>query len=116
MSAPEELLAFQLRASGVPHRREVVFHMGRRWRMDFVIDAPMKPRWGAARLAVEVDGGSWSLGKTGHTSGLGFQRDKEKQDAALRDGYVVYRVTPLMVKRGQALSTICELVRGEDAS
>lgn len=49
MSAPEDLLAFQLRASKIACEREFRFHPTRRWRFDFA--------WQPEKLAVEVEGG-----------------------------------------------------------
>ena len=39
MSAPEDTLAFQLKAVGIPFEREVQFAKPRRWRADFVVQA-----------------------------------------------------------------------------
>ncbi len=94
-SEPEELLAWQLRAVGIPFQREFRFAPPRKWRADFII---------SLRLLVEVDGGSWTGGR--HTSGAGFEKDCEKQSAAAIAGYRVIRVTPAMVEDGRALKWI----------
>jgi hypothetical protein len=105
MSAPEDLLAFQLKAVGIPFEREVSFAAPRRWRADFVIPAKCPyPAHGHAPLLIEIDGGTW--GTSRHTTGAGFQRDAEKLNAAVLLGYRPLRFTPEMVESGVALQTI----------
>jgi hypothetical protein len=101
MSAPEELLALQLRAVGIPFEREVVLPelKPRRWRWDFVI----------GRLLVEVQGGTWVGGK--HSRGPGQQNDAEKQNSAVVSGFTVLTVMPVHIKGGQALAWIEAMVR-----
>lgn len=60
------------------------------------------------KIGIEVDGGMWMKG--GHTSGVGASRDREKDDLSLRDGWIVYRCTPDMVKSGHAIDTIKILI------
>ena len=75
MSHLADLFALQLRAAGIEgYVREIKFHPARRWRFDFA--------WEAERIAVEVDGGQWLSG-TGHNSGVGRERDCEKDAEAL---------------------------------
>lgn len=100
----EKLLAFQLAASHVPFVQQYRFHESRKWRFDFA--------WPAWSIACEIDGGTWKT-KSGHTSGIGFENDRQKDDAALRLGWIVYRCTPAMVKSGQALETITQLLRSK---
>lgn len=57
------------------------FHPVRRWRFDFA--------WPDQRVAVEIQGGTFSRGKSGHTSGVGVQRDCEKRNAATLLGWRV---------------------------
>jgi hypothetical protein len=101
MSAPEELLALQLRAVGIPFEREVVLPelKPRRWRWDFVI----------GRLLIEVHGGTWIQGK--HSRGPGQHNDAEKQNSATVAGYSVLTVMPVHIKGGQALAWIEAMVR-----
>jgi hypothetical protein len=61
--------------------------------------------WPAHRVAVEVDGGTWTNGR--HVRGAGFERDAEKFNEALLLGWLPLRVTTAMVDDGRAL----ELVR-----
>lgn len=95
-SEAEEALALQLRAMRIDYVREYRFHDERRWRFDFAMPAK--------KIAVEIEGGIWSNGR--HTRGKGFEQDLEKYQAALVDGWSVYRCSPSMVKSGDALRTI----------
>lgn len=93
----EALLALQIRAMGLPTPKpEHTFHPGRRWRADFA--------WPDEMLLVEVEGGTWSGGR--HTTGAGFERDAEKYNQAVLDGWRVLRFTGGMIKRGEALNMI----------
>lgn len=93
----EALLALQIRATGLPTpKTEHMFHVGRKWRFDFAFADHM--------LAVEVEGGTWSGGR--HTTGAGFERDTEKYNQAVLDGWRVLRFTGAQVKRGEALDVI----------
>lgn len=92
----ESLLAFQLKAAGLEHEREAQVIPGRRYRFDFRLD------W----LLVEVNGGVWAKGASGHSSGTGITRDCAKTSEAVSLGFTVMSVTPAHVKSGQALQWI----------
>lgn len=96
MSALEETLAFQLRASGLPTpEREHRFAPPRRWRLDFA--------WPELMVAMEVEGGTMTGGR--HTRGKGFEDDCDKYNEAALRGWMLLRVTGAMVKDGRALRT-----------
>lgn len=65
------------------------FHATRKWRFDraFV----------EARVAVELDGGTYNQGR--HVRGAGFERDLEKLNAAALAGWLVLRYTTTMLRR-----------------
>lgn len=65
------------------------FDETRRWRFDFAVPAI----W----LAIEIDGGTWSDERSGHTWGKGVTNDYEKQNAAMIGGWAVFRFTSDMV-------------------
>ena len=97
MSDLEETLLLHIRADSLPEPvREHRFHKTRKWRFDFA--------WPAAKLAVEVEGGTWCNGR--HNRGSGFTEDCEKYNAAAVDGWVVLRFTKAMIDSGYALSVI----------
>ena len=62
---------------------EYRFRLDRRWAFDFA--------WPLVKLAVEVEGGSWSGGR--HVRPKGFAGDCEKYNAASLDGWRVLRYT-----------------------
>ncbi|MDW3683926.1 DUF559 domain-containing protein [Cupriavidus sp. CV2] len=96
-SLGEEIFALHLKASGLgDSEREYRFDAVRKWRFDFA--------WPAKRLAVEVEGGTWTGGR--HTRGSGYQADLEKYNAAAAQGWTVLRFTTGQVKTGEALAVV----------
>jgi very-short-patch-repair endonuclease len=61
------------------------FHATRKWRFDFA--------WPEDKVAVELEGGTWSGRKMAHNTGTGIQRDIEKHNAAALMGWTVLRYT-----------------------
>jgi len=87
----------QLRLARLPEpEREWRFHPVRRWRFDF--------SWPDVKLAVEVEGGVWSLGR--HLRGGGFTEDCVKYNEAALLGWTVLRFTGGQIKSGMALEQI----------
>ena len=75
-----------------PPAEEFRFHPTRKWRFDFA--------WEAQMTAVEIDGGTWLSKhgkKGGHTTGVGYQRNAEKLNAAVALGWRILRYTPAML-------------------
>jgi very-short-patch-repair endonuclease len=102
-STLEETLAFQMRALKFPcPERQLRFHPTRRWKFDFA--------WPNQKLAVEVDGGTWTHG--GHSRGKGFENDCYKINEAQLMGWRVYRFTCDMVTNGEALDVIKRALAG----
>jgi very-short-patch-repair endonuclease len=92
----EERLALHLRAEGVTFVRQLEFHGARRWRFDFaIVDA---------KLAIEVQGGTWIGGA--HARGSGIERDCEKLAHAIIAGWRVLQVTGGQVRSGAAIQWI----------
>ena len=98
-----QLLTLDLMALPVQPEREYRFDAKRRWRFDFA--------WPAQKVAVEVDGGTWTGGR--HTSGAGFAADIEKLNAATTQGWRVLRYTTTMIREGNVLADIEQML--EDA-
>lgn len=95
--ALEDRLALQMRAHGLPlPEREYRFDEVRMWRFDFA--------WPEHRVAVEVDGGTWSGGR--HNRGAGFEADAEKINAATALGWRVFRYTAMRIRSGCAVMEI----------
>ena len=104
-SAPSEgeaLLALQLRCERIPFDREFLAVPDRKFRWDFFI---------APDLLVEVQGGAWSRGKSGHNGGSGLQRDAEKSAMAAIHGYRQISATTEQVKEGSAIGWIKQAIR-----
>lgn len=85
----------------IPMYREHRFSAFRDWRFDFA--------WPDQRVAVEIEGGVW-MKNGGHTSGKGYQKDCEKYNAAIEQGWYVLRFTPQMVER-DPIETIKQIER-----
>ncbi len=100
-SVGQESLALQLTALRIPFEREYRFDEVRKWRFDFALPDQ--------KLAIEVEGGIWINGR--HNRGAGMAKDLEKYDAAMRQGWNVYRCSTEMVTQGHAIETI-EIVLG----
>lgn len=97
-----ERLCLELRAAGAPEPEyEVRFAPPRRWMFDLAFPA--------LKLAVEVDGGTFSGGR--HTSGVGFEKDCEKLNRATLLDYRVIRVTGPMIRSGEALRVVLEALK-----
>ena len=101
LSAGEELLHLMIDAFGVdPPEREYRFDTKRRWRFDFA--------WPHAKFAVEVEGLTHDGGR--HQRMGGFEKDCEKYEAAMLQGWTVYRVTHARIKTGRAIKVIKQMV------
>lgn len=72
---------------------EYSFCPGRKWRFDFA--------WPVERVALEIEGGSWTGGR--HVRGRGFESDCEKYNEAAVQGWRILRVTGGMVQDGRAV-------------
>lgn len=64
------------------------FHATRKWELDRA--------WPAAKVAVELEGGSWGGGR--HTRGSGYEKDCEKYNTAAVEGWLVLRFTTSMLR------------------
>lgn len=101
-SEGEALLALQLRVERIAFEREFRAVEGRKFRWDFHI---------APDLLVEVQGGVWNYGKSGHATGTGITRDAEKCSLAAAHGYRVIQATTQQVKDGSAIGWIKQAIR-----
>lgn len=80
----EEDAIFRIRAYKLPEPvQEHRFHPPRRWRFDLA--------YPDLKIAVELEGGIWTMGR--HTRGSGFVKDTEKYNQAVLDGWRVLRYT-----------------------
>ena len=85
----EDIMAQAIEDAGLPApQRQYRFHVTRKWRFDFA--------WPAQRLAVEVDGGQFVMGR--HGRGGALNAESEKLEAALLLGWRVYKVPTKWVR------------------
>lgn len=77
-----------------PPQRHLQLVNGRKWEFDFV--------WPAEKIIFEVEGGIWRRGGGAHSRPINIIRDIEKYNAAALLGFRVFRVTPDMIKSGEA--------------
>jgi len=102
-SAGEALLIQQMGLAGITDwQREYRFSDTRMWRLDFA--------WPAVKLAVEIEGGTFSGGR--HTRGVGFAKDCEKHSELTLAGWSLLRCTTEQVKSGQALQWVTDMLCG----
>jgi very-short-patch-repair endonuclease len=98
----ELLFESQLKMVGIGgYVTEHRFHPVRKWRFDFA--------WLDQSIAVEIEGGTWSGGR--HTRGSGFEADCEKYNEAAAIGWTVFRFTGKMVKSGNAIQLLREVMK-----
>lgn len=122
MSELEDELHFQMKAAGLP-APETEYRFGahacggpgkglkarladarlKDWRFDF--------SWPDLMIAVEVEGGGWTGGR--HTRGSGFAKDMQKYHHAIRLGWSLYRCDGALIRSGDALQVIEQLVKGK---
>ena len=103
MSGIEDLFLLQISAAGLPEpQREYPLIPGRRFRADFA--------WPEHRLAVEIEGGTWVNGR--HVRGTGYMNDCRKYNLAVLHGWRVLRFTSEMVRDGEALDTLEQVMTG----
>lgn len=90
----QSLALRKIAEAGLPEPEEELADIipGRRFRFDL--------GWRDKRVLVELNGGVWSRGASGHSSGTGIQRDYEKAALCQLQGYRVFSVSSAMVKDG----------------
>lgn len=99
----ENALAGQLDAAGIKYARQYQFCSTRRWRSDFLISGTL--------ILVEIHGGTFTHGA--HVRGKRFESDCSKQNEAVLMGFAPLVFTAAMVKSGEALRVITQMVKTE---
>lgn len=103
----ENLMAEQLDEAGLTgYERNTRFIPGRRFEADFY--------WEDLKLALEVDGGVF-LPRGGHTTGVGYTKDRERDVEALLHGILTVRYTSQQIRDGYAIETFEKLYRQREA-
>jgi very-short-patch-repair endonuclease len=103
----EDHFLFQIKALGVPEpiREHRFMAPTRQFRFDFA--------WPDQKIAVEVEGGTFSKGKSRHTTGSGFHNDAIKYNYAVLYGWRVLRGDVKMVESGELVNALERVMRGE---
>lgn len=103
-SIGEETFALHCKAFRLDPVRELTFHPKRKWRFDFA--------WPDKKIAVEVEGGTWQIGR--HQRASGFAADCEKYNAAAVLGWRVLRFTTEMIVSGAAIDEVRAILAALD--
>lgn len=103
-------MAQHLQAAGFPFIQQYEFHETRKWKADFLImpkHYSKVPAWRVERmdagLLLEVEGIHYRGAGGRHQRGAGYEEDCRKYNEAAVSGWRLLRVTPAMVKKGEAL-------------
>ena len=104
----EDEFEAQLLAEGIRgYERNARFIPGRQFQADF---------WFSEyRLCVEVDGGVFMAQRSGHTTGVGFHRDRVRDQLALANGIQTIRFTTPQIHNGEALQYLKAFLSGPRA-
>jgi hypothetical protein len=62
------------------------------------------------KIGIEVDGGTWSKERSGHSSGTGLARDREKSTLLATLGWSLIRVTPQELLTAKTIKTIKKII------
>ncbi|QQT60984.1 hypothetical protein I6I97_17435 [Sphingobacterium multivorum] len=81
---------------------EFFFSVERLYRFDYAIPE--------LKIGIEVNGGVWAKGNSGHSSGKGIMRDYEKSNLAQSLGWKVLTVVPSQIKNYEALGLLINLI------
>jgi hypothetical protein len=82
---------------------EFYFSTERAYRFDYAI-----PEY---KIAIEQEGGIHMKGNSGHSSGTGIQRDMDKNNLALSQGWVIIRRTPDQICTTETIELIKSVIK-----
>ena len=100
LSRGEEEFALHCKIHQLSPEREYLFDETRKYRFDFA--------WPNLKVAVEIEGGTWSGGR--HTRGAGFTQDCKKYNLAAASEWLVFRFTTEMVQSGEAIDVMVKVI------
>lgn len=93
---------------GVEVWSEFYFSTERLYRFDYAI--PILPNKVQLKIAIEQEGGIWAKGNSGHSSGTGIQRDMDKNNLAIAQGWVIIRRTPDQMMTSETIELIKSII------
>lgn len=88
---------------------EFYFSIERAYRFDYSI--PVAHDSKVLKIAIEQEGGIWAKGNSGHSSGTGIQRDMDKNNLALSQGWVIIRRTPDQLFTMETINLIKSVIK-----
>ena len=88
---------------------EFYFSTERLYRFDYAL--PTMANSPQLKIAVECEGGIWAKGNSGHSSGIGIQRDMDKNNLALSQGWVIIRRTPSGLCTNETIELIKSVIK-----
>jgi|SRR3990167_1642717 len=101
MTNLENIFLMRCMALGLPEpEQEYRFDKERKWRFDFA--------WPKKKIAVEIEGGTWSRGR--HNRPGGYAADCEKYNAGVVMGWRIFRYTRDMLNNGKATASLMEQI------
>jgi very-short-patch-repair endonuclease len=100
-SVGEETFAMHCKIYELTPEREYKFHPERKWRFDFAFPHH--------KVAVEIEGGTWSGGR--HSRGSGMAADMEKYNEAAKLEWLVFRFSTEMVSSGEAIDFMKQVLK-----
>lgn len=86
-SGLEATASILFKSMGLDPETEYRFHPKRKWRFDFAFPEQ--------KVAIEIEGGTFA--KSRHTTGTGYEKDCEKYNTAILNGWRVFRFTGRMI-------------------
>ena len=87
---------------------EFFFSTERRYRFDYAI--PTMANSPQLKIAIEQEGGIHMKGNSGHSSGTGIQRDMDKNNLAISQGWVIIRRTPADLCTSETINLIKAII------
>lgn len=87
---------------------EFYFSTERLYRLDYAL--PVDGRGNDIKIGIEVQGGIWAKGNSGHSSGVGISRDMEKANLLQSLGWRLIQVTPSQLMTNYTLDLIRSMI------
>jgi len=98
----KDMFTMLMEKEGLDCWPEYFFSTERLYRLDYAF-----PEY---KIGLEVDGGTWSKERSGHSSGTGLARDREKSTLLATLGWALIRVTPQELMTAKIIETIKKII------
>lgn len=87
---------------------EFFFSTERLYRLDYAI--PVDQNGKELKIGIEVQGGIWAKGNSGHSSGKGITRDMDKSNLLQSLGWSLIQVTPSQILTNYTIELIRKMI------